>query len=413
MSRLTSLFLAALLLSLAACASPHGSALVSAPSPQPSPTEQGSATRHPPTATPSATPTTAPTATPTATATPTFTPTPTPEHPLMIDVMRRRDYPGSELIIERTLEPGENYDRTIASYLSDGNRIYALLTVPWGAPPPTGWPVIIFNHGWIPPDEYVTELRYVEYVNYLARAGYIVFRSDYRGHGNSEGEAGNPYGEPNYTIDVLNGLAAVLTHPAADPHRVGMWGHSMGGHITLRAMVVSDDIRAGVIWGGVVGDYPDLFARAFVPTATPATTADGRPPTADNSTAAAMTTTPLPPGSPAPLPSPAPTRRSRWRGGLWDLYGSPEENPAFWASISANSYLADISGPIQLHHAIDDETVPAAASILLQSQMEAAGQLSELYLYENDTHDIDNNFYTAMGRSLAFFDRYVKNLGAD
>ena len=89
------------------------------------------------------------------------TATPTPEHPLMIEVMRRRDYPGSELTIEETLPPGENYDRFIASYLSDGNRINALLTVPWGAPPPSGWPVIIFNHGWIPPDEYVTELRYV------------------------------------------------------------------------------------------------------------------------------------------------------------------------------------------------------------------------------------------------------------
>ncbi len=390
MFRLTTLFLSALLLLLAACASPSGNAVANVP--------PAAVTAAPPTATPvppSATPTAPPTATATATAIPTATATPTatptPEHPLMIDVMRRRDYPGSELTLERTLEPGENYDRAIASYLSDGNRIYALLTVPWGTPPPTGWPVIIFNHGWIPPDEYVTELRYVEYVNYFARSGYIVFRSDYRGHGNSEGEAGNPYGEPSYTIDVLNGMAAVLTHPAADPDRVGMWGHSMGGHITLRAMVVSDAIRAGVIWGGVVGDYPDLFARAFVPTATPDPSATATP---DGAT-------------------PAPTRRGRWRGSLWDRYGSPEDNPTFWAAISANSYLTDISGPLQLHHAIDDETVPAAASILLQSEMEAAGQLSELYLYENDTHDIDNNFYTAMSRSLAFFDHYVKNLGAD
>ena len=62
----------------------------------------------------------------------------------MVEVMRRRDYPGSPLTIEETLEPGDNYDRFIASYLSDGNKIYALLTVPHGARPATGWPIIVF-----------------------------------------------------------------------------------------------------------------------------------------------------------------------------------------------------------------------------------------------------------------------------
>jgi dipeptidyl aminopeptidase/acylaminoacyl peptidase len=306
----------------------------------------------------------------------------------MIEVMRGVGYPGSELVIETTLEPGENYDRFIASYLSEGNKIFGLLTVPHGPRPENGWPIILFNHGHINPEEYVTTLRYLEYVDYLARAGYIVFRSDYRGHGESEGEAGGAYSSPNYTADVLNAMAAVKTHPDADPQRIGMWGHSMGGYITLRAMVVSDEIDAGVIWGGVVGGYPDLFARA-----------------AATATAEAIaSSTPTPEGQ---TPTPA-RRRGSWRA-LTAVYGSPEENPVFWQSISATAYLDDISGPLQLHHATTDQTVPATVSILLQAQMEAAGQLSELYLYEGDNHNISKNFYTAMGRSLAFFDRYVKN----
>lgn len=350
----------------------------------------------PPTATPTATATLTPlpthTETPTLTPTPTqtATPTPTPEHPLMIEVMRRQDYPGSELVIEQRLDPGENYDRYIASYLSEGNKIYGLLTIPWGQTPGTGWPVILFNHGWIPPEDYRTTERYLEYVNYISRSGYILFRSDYRGHGESEGQPGGVYSSPNYTVDVLNALAAVKTLPEADPDRIGMWGHSMGGHITLRAMVVSDEIKAGVIWAGVVADYPDVFAR--IPYE-----------------ATAIAATAVAEGTPETSLTPQPTRGfGRWRGSLSAIYGSPEANPAFWASISPAAYVSEISGPLQLHHAVTDDVVPVTTSIFLQAAMEAAGQHSELYLYDADSHDIDNNFWAAMARTVEFFDTYVK-----
>lgn len=335
-----------------------------------------------PTATPNPTNTAEPTATPTPSPTSTPTPTATPTHPLMIEVMRQASYPGSELTFEETLEPGVNYDRYIVSYLSEGNKIFAMLTIPWGETPPTGWPIIIFNHGYIPPDEYRTTERYVDYVDGFARNGYIVFRSDYRGHGNSEGEPSGGYGSPGYTIDVLNGLAAVKTLPDADPERIGMWGHSMGGYITLRAMVVSDEIDAGVIWGGVVASYPDLFERWR--------RRDGDGPT----------------------PTPNPTRtRGRWRQSMIETYGMPEENPAFWASISSNSYVGDLSGPLQLHHATTDASVPVEYSEILYEQVLEAGRPVELYLYEGDNHNIFANFWTAMGRSNEFFDAYVKGSG--
>ena len=182
-------------------------------------------------------------------------------HPLMIEVMRQQSYPGSPIVIEESLAPGVNYNRYLTSYQSEGNKIFALLTVPQGPKPATGWPVVIFNHGYIPPEIYRTTERYIAYVDAFARNGYLVFRSDYRGHGFSEGEASGGYGSPAYTVDILNAVAAIKQYADADPDRIGMWGHSMGGQITLRAMVISDDIKAGVIWAGVVASYPDLLAR--------------------------------------------------------------------------------------------------------------------------------------------------------
>ncbi|MCK6627312.1 MAG: alpha/beta fold hydrolase [Anaerolineae bacterium] len=338
-----------------------------------------------PTTTPTATQTPIPTNTPSPTSTSTPTPTPTPTHPLMIQFMRQQDYPGSEITIEETLEAGVNYDRYLVSYLSEGNKIYALLTIPQGEKPASGWPVVIFNHGYIPPAQYRTTERYVAYVDAFARNGYIVLRSDYRGHGNSEGEATGGYGSPAYTIDVLNAVAAVKTLPETDPNRIGMWGHSMGGQITLRAMVTTSDIKAGIIWAGVVASYPDMLERWRR--------------RSESS------------GEATPTPDPTNPRR-RWRQELVETYGSPEENPEFWASISPNSYLSDLSGPIQLHHGTADDSVPVEFSETLQAEMEAAGQLVELYLYENDNHNISNNFETAMERSIQFFDKYVKDSDA-
>lgn len=293
--------------------------------------------------------------------------------PLTIEYLRQQQYPGSDITFEQTLAPGVNYARYLVSYRSEGLKIYAYMTVPNGSKPASGWPAIIFNHGYIPPEIYRSTERYIAYTDAFSRNGYIVFRADYRGHGFSEGEAKGAYGSPDYTIDVLNALASVKQYADADPDRIGMWGHSMGGYITLRAMVVSKDIKAGVIWGGVVANYSDMMTRWNRPT----------PPT-------------------------VPQRARRWRQLLMDNFGTPEENPDFWDSLAANSYLTDLSGPLQLHHGSNDEEVPPLFSELLDQQVKAVGGSVEYYTYAGDNHNLSNNLYTALQRSVDFFDQYVK-----
>lgn len=295
------------------------------------------------------------------------------EHPLSIEVMREREYPGSSITIEQILASGVTYSRYYVSYLSDGLRIYALMTVPNDEMPANGWPVVIFNHGYIPPDVYRSTERYVEYVDEIARNGYIVFRPDYRGHDQSEGIARGAYGYPDYTIDVLNAVASVKTYSDADPERIGMWGHSMGGYITLRAMVISPDIKVGVIWAGVVAPYPDMVY-------------EWNEPAAD-----------IPPGF------------SNWRTSLAAEYGSPSQNPAFWDVISANSYLTELSGPIQLQHGTGDVEVPVEFSTTLYQQLTIAGIPVELYTYENDNHNLSNSFDVAMRRTIQTLDIYLKD----
>jgi dipeptidyl aminopeptidase/acylaminoacyl peptidase len=295
--------------------------------------------------------------------------------PLAIDAMRQRDYPGSDLVVERTLAPGSNYQQYVASYQSDGLKINALLTVPSGAKPASGWPVIVFNHGYIPPTVYRTTERYIAYVDAFARSGYIVFKPDYRGFGSSQGTPVSAYYSPDDTVDVLNAVTTMQRYSAADPNRIGMWGHSMGGNITLRALVIDPRIKVAVIWAGVTATYYDMLYN-------------WHPPAVDR-----------------PPPSFAGGARQKYLA----TYGTPDQNKAFWDSISPMAYLADITAPIQIHHGTSDVEVPLQFSQTLASDLKAAGKPVELYTYAGADHNISQGFSQAIARSVAFFDRTLKH----
>ena len=301
------------------------------------------------------------------------------ENPLTISAMRQKTYPGSDLVIEKTLSPGSNYNQYIASYQSEGLKIYGLLTVPMGPKPQDGWPVIIFNHGYIPPEVYKTTERYVAYVDAFAKNGYIVFKPDFRGNGNSEGQPEGAYYSPAYATDALNALASVKRYKDANPGKIGMWGHSMGGNITLRDIVVdTKDIKAAVIWGGVVGSYDDLINNWQQK------------------------------ASYHPGPRELALRNSS-RQTLIDTYGPPQTNSQFWQTIDPTYRLADITTPIQLHTGGNDEEVPVDFSTSLEQKLKQAGKTVEYYNYPGGNHNISSpNFDLAMQRSIDFFNKYLK-----
>ncbi len=302
-------------------------------------------------------------------------------NPLSIEFMRKNVYPGSAISIEQTLSPGNNFNQYLVSYRSEGLKIYGLLTVPQGQKPQNGWPVILFNHGYIPPEQYQTFPQSGQYASYypvLSSNGYIVFKPDYRGNGNSEGIPEGAYYSPAYTIDDLNALASIKKYQDADPQRIGIWAHSMGGNITLRDLVINiKDIKAAVIWGGVVGSYDDLLnhwhrSAPFTP-------------------------------SQKEL-----ALRKNSRQQMIQQYGQPSSNPAFWNTIDPIYYIHDIMTPIQLDVGGSDQEVPIAFSESLKAKLQLDKKTVEYYVYPEDDHNISQNFTIAMQHSLDFFNRYLK-----
>lgn len=298
-------------------------------------------------------------------------------NPLSITALKARSYPGSELTIESELPATATYRQYTASYMSDGLKINGLLTIPKGTPPQGGWPAIIFNHGYIPPEQYRTTERYVAYVGGFASKGFVVFKPDYRGHGSSEGEPTGAYFSPGYTIDVLNALASVRQLKDVNKDRVGMWGHSMGGSITLRALSVDHTIKAAVIWAGVVVDYPQLINGW-------------------------RRTTTFRPSQREQIAS----RSSRAQ--LIEQYGNPDQQSQFWTEISPWADLPNIETPIQLHAARGDEEVPWEFSQSLYDKLQSLQKPSEVYIYNGSDHNLSGAaFAQAMSRSVKYFQDHL------
>lgn len=317
---------------------------------------------------------------PTATITPTLTPTEIAfdvGDELTIKYLRELVITGSNITFEEKIADRSNYHQHLVSYISEGNKIYGLLTIPFGEPPEGGFKAIVFNHGYIPPEIYQTTEKYTAYVDYLARSGFVVFKIDYRGHGKSEGEASGSYFSPGYTIDAISALKSMQTLDFIDPQGIGMWGHSMAGNLVLRAMLIEPDIKAGVIWAGAVYSYADFIAYRI----------------SDNTYQ-----TPQPTENDG---DPDPRRRTQE---IFEAHGWPDLQVEYWQAVALTTNMGFLDHPIQLHHAENDAVVDIGYSIGLAAVLQENAKTYEFYAYKGGGHNLISPYFDqAMLRTVEFF----------
>lgn len=169
-----------------------------------------------------------------------------------IESLRIREYKPSPITIESTVSNNNIYTDYIFSYLSDGLKIYGRMNVPAGQGP---FPVIVLNHGYYNPSSFQSGDGTNTIAEILARQGYLTIASDYRGHGKSESDGQRGGHRPEYSIDVLSLLASIKNIEKADSSKIGMWGHSMGGEVSLRAIEATDAVKALVLWAPTLGGH--------------------------------------------------------------------------------------------------------------------------------------------------------------
>ncbi|MEX1052221.1 MAG: alpha/beta fold hydrolase [Patescibacteria group bacterium] len=290
---------------------------------------------------------------------------------MTIPYVKNRSYESELGDLEQTSQ-NSNFTSYLTNYDSDGLRVNGLLTIPEGEQPLNGWPAIIFIHGYIAPSTYLTLTRYVDHVNFLARNGFVVFKIDLRGHGNSEGEPGGAYYSEDYIIDALNARAALQSADFVNPDGIGFWGHSMAGNVILRSIAARPDIPAAVIWAGAVYTYEDFQEYRLN----------------DNSY----------------RPPSMSTRRSARRQQLFDTHGEFDSSSSFWSKVPATNFLDGVETAIQLHHASDDNVVNIRYSSNLNDILDNTSISHEFYEYSSGGHNITgSSFNSAMQRTVDFF----------
>lgn len=343
-----------------------------------------------PSATPPATHVAAETIIPSPIPTSTLIPSPTSTieeliFPYTIDGLRQHDFQSGKIHIRAQLDENDKFTMYLIEYPSDGLTITGVMQIPVGQGP---FPVILMNHGFFSRSIYNSGDGTDRASAFLAEHGYLTLASDYRSWGDSD--IGDSFFYSGLVIDVINLINALPSIKAADPDRVGMWGHSMGGGVTMKVLTIDRRIHAAVLYSPVSADFGDIIERwgpgCF------GDIAQGELIVGCNSSDV--------------IPDDLPRE-------VHEAYSFAAADADMLRQISPYYYLEDVNVPIQIHYGTEDgkylSGTPPQWSVNLTQGLRDAGKQAELYQYEGEGHSfIGQPWFDFMTRTLRFFDEYVK-----
>lgn len=359
------LFLAALL--LAGCAS--------VPPPPPDPLPTAAVTIIPASPTPSPTPLPTPTRT-----------TKQALQPYTIAGLRERDFQSGGITIRETLLESQRFTRYLIEYPSEGLTIRGVMQIPAEGEAP--FPVVVMNHGFFSRTVYQSGDGTDRAAEFLNRKGYLTVSSDYRSWGGSDTAESLFYS--GLVIDVINLMNAIPSIPQADPERIGMWGHSMGGGVTLKVLTVDSRVKAAVLYSSVSGDFADLIARWG-----PGCLGD----VIEGELAFGCNSSDI-----LPLDLPP---------DLIAAYFNAVSDPVMLEAVSPLYHLESVTAPVQIAYGTEDgrdySGTPPEWSQKIHRALLEAGVSAELFAYEGERHSfIGDPWFVFMARTQRFFDKHLK-----
>jgi dienelactone hydrolase len=295
--------------------------------------------------------------------------------------LRERTYLGGTLRVRSVLTVTDVFTRYYIDYPSDELTITGIMQVPPGDGP---FPVVILNHGYIPRDRYWPGADTWKAAQYLNRRGYLTIAPDFRSWG--ESDTGNSFFSTGQVIDSLNLVSSLSSIPEADPGRVGMWGHSMGGGVTTKAITIDPRIQAAVLYAPVSADDAEVLAR-WGTGCKPGPSGE-----LDDECAGAEVLT------------------SGMDEKLYLAYLEAVSNPELLYLTSPINYLDWVVAPVQIHIGTADTRTPLQWSAAIHQALRDADKEAEYFTYAGQGHAFQGEHWRLfMERVADFFDRHVKD----
>jgi dipeptidyl aminopeptidase/acylaminoacyl peptidase len=227
-------------------------------------------------------------------------------------------------------------------------------------------PAIIWIHGSGADENYLAwhpgaYRMYYAMNQYLAQQGYVVLTPDYRGSsgysrdwatGTSRDLGGGETQDVNAGADYLKTLSYV------DPDRIGVWGLSYGGFMTLQSMVTDPTLFRCAIDVAGVGDWETWTTGGLI---------------------------------------------------LGRLGETPVTDPDFYNRSAPVKHLDKLARPLLILQGTNDANVPFWESLKVIDNLEKLGKPFDMAIYPGEIHFFRRAFVLrdAWKRSDSFFDRYL------
>ena len=242
----------------------------------------------------------------------------------------------------------------------DGIVLYARLIKPVGFQPGKKYPAIVMVYGGPHAQSVRNAWSGLNWDQALAHKGFVLWQLDNRGSaGRGHAFESNLYRRlgKQELDDQLIGIRHLTGMGFVDPSRIGLYGWSYGGFMTLYSLTNSPKtFRAGVAGAPVTDwrNYDSIYTERYL--------------------------------------------------------GLPQENEEGYKASSPVTYAGNLEAELMIVHNIEDDNVLFANTMQMINALQKAGKLFDLQLYPQKSHGVGGPVRRQMLETItAFFEKNLKN----